>query len=42
MGIEAVLTKKGNPIEYFSEKLSETRQKWTTYEQELYIIFCAL
>ena len=31
-----------SPIEYFSEKLSEARQKWSTYEQELYSLVRAL
>ena len=33
---EVVVSQHTHPIEYFSEKLSETRQKWSTYEQELY------
>ncbi|KAL5538163.1 hypothetical protein UlMin_045629 [Ulmus minor] len=41
LGIGAVLSQDGKPIEYFSEKLSEARQKWTTYEQELYAIIRA-
>lgn len=36
VGIEAVLSQESHPIEYFSEKLSEPSQKWSTYEQELY------
>jgi hypothetical protein len=42
VGIGAVLTQEGKPIEFFSEKLGETRQKWSTYEQELYAILRAL
>ncbi|PON69381.1 hypothetical protein PanWU01x14_088220, partial [Parasponia andersonii] len=42
LGIGAVLMKEGRPFEFFSEKLSETRQKWTTYEQELYAVVHAL
>ncbi|KAK0574516.1 hypothetical protein LWI29_024858 [Acer saccharum] len=42
IGIGAVLTQGGRPIEYFNEKLNETRQCWTTYELELFAIVCAL
>ena len=28
----------GKPIEYFSEKLSPTRQRWSTYAQELFTL----
>ena len=35
-GIGAVLSQEGKPIEYFSEKLSEGRQSWSTYQQEFY------
>ena len=31
-----------HPIEYFNENLSEARQKWSTYEQELYSLIRAL
>ncbi|KAK9090804.1 hypothetical protein Sjap_023981 [Stephania japonica] len=41
-GIGAVLLKDGCPIEFFSEKLNSARQRWTTYEQELYSIIRAL
>lgn len=40
--IEAVLSQEMKPIAYFSEKLSEPRNKWPIFEQELYIIVCAL
>ncbi|KAA0057344.1 RNA-directed DNA polymerase-like protein [Cucumis melo var. makuwa] len=36
MGIGVVLSQKGHPVEFFSEKLSTSRQSWNTYEQELY------
>jgi hypothetical protein len=42
VGIGAVLTQEGKPLEFFSEKLGETRQKWSTYKQELYAILRAL
>ena len=32
VGIGAVLTQEGKPIEFFSEELGETNQKWSTYE----------
>ncbi|KAL0556105.1 hypothetical protein IC582_004615 [Cucumis melo] len=41
-GIGAVLSQQGHPIEYFSEKLSKSRQSWSTYEQELYALVRAL
>ncbi|KAA0037078.1 uncharacterized protein E6C27_scaffold86G001810 [Cucumis melo var. makuwa] len=41
-GIGAVLSQKGHPVEYFSEKLSPPRQSWSTYEQELYALIRAL
>ena len=41
-GIGAVLVQQGHPIEYFSEKLSTSRQTWSTYEQELYALVRAL
>jgi len=34
--IGAVLSQEGKPVEFFSEKLGEARQKWSTYELELY------
>lgn len=42
VGIGAVLLQDGRPVEFFSEKLSDTRQRWSTYEQELYAIVQAL
>jgi len=38
LGIRAVLSQEMKPIAFFSEKLSEERQKWSTYEQELYAV----
>ncbi|KAL4032291.1 hypothetical protein IC575_005361 [Cucumis melo] len=40
--IGAVLSQQGHPIEYFGEKLSSSRQSWSTYEQELYALVQAL
>lgn len=42
LGVGAVLMQEGKPVEYFSKKLSVARQKWSTYEQELYVVFRAL
>ena len=42
LGIGAVLSQEGHPLEYFSEKLSTSRQNWSTYEQELYALVRAL
>ncbi|KAA0031692.1 putative gag-pol polyprotein [Cucumis melo var. makuwa] len=36
------ISQQGHPIEYFSEKLSSSRQSWSTYEQELYVLVRAL
>ncbi|KAA0060723.1 reverse transcriptase [Cucumis melo var. makuwa] len=38
VGIGVVLSQGGYPIEFFSEKLSPSRQNWSTYEQELYAL----
>lgn len=39
VGIEAVLSQEKRLIAFLSEKLNETRQKWFTYEQELYAVY---
>jgi hypothetical protein len=42
VGIDVVLSQEGRPVALYSEKLSEARQKWSTYELELYVVFHAL
>lgn len=36
--IGGVLSQESYPIVFFSEKLNETRQKYSTYDKELYVI----
>jgi hypothetical protein len=37
-----VLSQEGKPVKFFREKLGEARQKWSTYELELYVVLRAL
>jgi hypothetical protein len=42
IGIGAVFSQEKKSIAFISEKLSEARQKWSTYDQEFYVVFRAL
>lgn len=42
MGIDTVLSEEGRPVAYFSKKLSDARQRWSTYDQEFYFVVQAL
>lgn len=42
VGIGAVLIQEGKPLAYFSEKLSDTRRKYSTYDKEFFAIVRAL
>ncbi|KAJ7959121.1 RNA-directed DNA polymerase like [Quillaja saponaria] len=38
IGIGAVLSQNNKPVTFFSEKLSESRRKWSTYDKKFYAI----
>jgi hypothetical protein len=40
--IGAVLSQEEKPITYFSEKLNEARNKYSSYDKELYVVVQAL
>ncbi|XP_072993886.1 LOW QUALITY PROTEIN: uncharacterized protein [Typha latifolia] len=42
VGIGGILSQEGHPIAYFSEKLNETRQRYTTYDKEFYAVVQSL
>lgn len=41
VGVGAVLRQSDHPVAYFSEKLADSRKRWTFYEQELYAVISA-
>ena len=40
--IGGLLTQEGHPVAYFSEKLNDTRQRYSTYDKEFYAVIQAL
>lgn len=42
VGIGGVLSQEGHPIAYFSEKLNDAKQKYSTYDKEFYAVVQAL
>ncbi|CAL8993728.1 unnamed protein product [Prunus brigantina] len=42
VGIGGVLSQEGHPIAYFSEKLNEAKQRYSTYDKEFYAVVQAL
>ncbi|PKU62236.1 putative mitochondrial protein [Dendrobium catenatum] len=42
IGIGGILSQEGHPVAYFSEKLNDTRQRYSTYDKEFYAIIQSL
>ena len=42
IAIGAVLSQDNNPIAYFSEKLNDTKRKYSMYDKEFYVVIQAL
>jgi len=38
VGIGGVLTQEGKPLAFFSEKLSDSKRKYSTYDKEFSVI----
>lgn len=42
VGIGAVLCQDGRPVEFFSEKLTEAKRRYSTYDLEFYALVRAI
>jgi hypothetical protein len=42
VGIEGVLSQGGHPIAFYSEKLNDTRQRYSVYDMEFYALIQTL
>ena len=42
VAIGAILSQDNKPVAYFSEKLNETKRKYSTYDKDFYAIIQAL
>ena len=42
VGIDGVLSQEGHPVAYFSEKLNDSKLKYSTYDKEFYVVVRAL
>jgi hypothetical protein len=42
VAIGAVLSQDNKPVAYFSEKLNDTKRKYSTYDKEFYVVIQAL
>ena len=42
LGIGAILSQEGKPVEFFSEKLSDSKRKYSTYDLEFYALVRAI
>lgn len=42
MAMGAVLSQEDKPVAFFSEKINESRHKYSSYDKELYVVVQAL